>query len=104
MREEFTMIRTMRAQHDPEAVPASDSPELTLNAAADLLNVDRRYLIELLDAGQLSSSGKGARRHVRRDDLLAYKEKRDAARRAALQELTSISEDAGLYDADYRSL
>jgi len=29
---------------------------------------------------------------------------RAAERRAALKELTRLSEDAGLYDADYRSL
>lgn len=98
------MVRTMKSQHDREAASAGERQVLTLKAAADLLNVDPRYLTELLDAGQLASSGKAARRHVRRDDILAYKEKRDAARRAALAELTAISEDAGLYDADYRSL
>jgi|SRR6185312_17123554 excisionase family DNA binding protein len=77
---------------------------LTVKAAADLLNVDQRYLIGLLDAGRIPFTGTGARRHIRRDDLLAYKRERDAFRREGLRELTRMGEAAGMDDADYRAL
>lgn len=77
---------------------------LTLKAAADLLNVQHGYLVELLDAGKIPATGVGARRHIRRDDVLGYKQERDAIRREGLRELTRMGEAAGLDDADYRVL
>jgi excisionase family DNA binding protein len=76
---------------------------LTLEEAAQLLNVDRDYLIRLLDAKEIPATGKAELRRLRREDVLAYKAKRDAERRASLNKLTELSEDAGLYNADYRS-
>lgn len=74
--------------------------ELTTQQAADLLNVSRPYLIQLLEKGDLPHSKTGTHRRIRFVDLMAYKAKRDAERRQALIELVRISEEMGLYEMD----
>jgi excisionase family DNA binding protein len=72
--------------------------ELTTQKAADLLKVSRPYLIKLLDQGEISCIKVGKHRRVRFDDLMKYKEQRDAKRSQFLQEMIDISEEAGFYD------
>jgi excisionase family DNA binding protein len=71
---------------------------LTVDAAADLLNVSRPYLFRLLDHEDIPSTGSGEHRHIALADLLGYKQRRDARRREALRELTQMSQEFGLYD------
>lgn len=85
-----------RQRHDEES--------LTVKQAAELLNVPYDYLTQLLDAGEIGSTGTGRQRHIRRADLLAYKRERDSARRAALRELTQLSQEVGLGDVPFSAL
>jgi excisionase family DNA binding protein len=74
--------------------------ELTTQQAADLLNVSRPFLIKLLKEGNLDYRMVGTHRRIRLEDLLVYKDQRDAERRRLLGEITSESQELGLYDED----
>jgi excisionase family DNA binding protein len=76
---------------------APDQAELTTQEAADLLNVNRSFLVGLLDAGQMPHRNEGADRRVRFVDLMIYKRRRDAESEAALKELAALSQDVKLY-------
>jgi len=70
---------------------------LTTSEAAELLNVSRQYLCRLLDRGGIPFVRVGKQRRIRAEDLMRYREQRDAARREKLMELTQLSQELGLY-------
>ena len=89
-------VRAMAEDQLVAVVPIQK--QLTTQQAADLLNVSRPYLIRLLEEHTIPFEKVGSHRRVRADDLLAYKRRRDAEREAALDELTRISQEMGMYD------
>jgi excisionase family DNA binding protein len=76
-----------------------DNTELTTMEAARMLAVSRQFLVQLLEQGQIPFHKTGTHRRVYARDLMAYKIRRDAARRKALDELVLAEWEDGTYDA-----
>lgn len=70
--------------------------ELTTQEGADMLNVSRPHLIKLLDEGALPHTKTGRHRRIKFNDLMAYKEQRDQASYAAMDELTAQAQELGM--------
>ena len=67
--------------------------ELTTQEAADMLNVSRPYVVELLEHGKIPFRKVGTRRRIFVNDLLHYKEKIDKARLKTLEELSAQAQE-----------
>jgi excisionase family DNA binding protein len=70
--------------------------ELTTQEAADMLNISRPSLIQLLDEGKIDYRKVGTHRRVRFEALMKFKRKADADRKAALAELAAYDQELGI--------
>ena len=70
--------------------------ELTTQEAAEILDISRPSLIQLLDEGKIDYRRVGTHRRVRFEALMQYKRQADAARRAALAELAAYDQELGI--------
>lgn len=77
---------------------APQEQEMTTQQAAEILNVSRPYLIKLLEQEAIPYIKVGSHRRVRYEDLIIYKQQRDAKRSNCLDELIQESQDMGLYE------
>ena len=65
--------------------------ELTTQEAAELLNVSRPHMVNLVESGEIPYRKVGSHRRILAKDVLAYKAKIDEAR---LKNLAELSEQA----------
>jgi len=70
--------------------------ELTTQEAADMLNISRPSLIQLLDEGKVEYRRVGTHRRVRFEALMRYKRHADGERRAVLEELAAYDQELGI--------
>ncbi|SEF54112.1 DNA binding domain-containing protein, excisionase family [Nonomuraea solani] len=77
---------------------------LTTQEAADLLGVSRPTVVRLLERGEIPYEQPGRHRRILLREVLAYQERRRHQRRASLDRMVEISEEADLYEAtaDFR--
>jgi len=71
---------------------------LTTMEASKMLGMSRQFFVNLLTKGEIPFINVGTHRRVYARDLLAYKAKRDAARRKMLDDLARAEYDEGIYD------
>ena len=68
----------------------------SVRQAAELLQVSRTHLVQLLDEGSIPCRKVGSHRRVRLEDILAHRRKTESRRREALDELTARDQELGL--------
>jgi excisionase family DNA binding protein len=70
--------------------------ELTTQEAADILNVSRPFVVQLLKDGKLPYRLVGTHRRIRFDDVFAFKAAIDEDRRRALDELVAQAQELNM--------
>lgn len=89
----------LSASHVLEVMAVAESELLSLEQAAELLNVRLSFLSRLLQEGNLRSvHGTDGLLRIPKSEVLRFKAKQDADRKAALSELIRVSVVLGLYD------
>jgi excisionase family DNA binding protein len=95
--------RVLRALANGNPVEVTALPkELTIQRAAELLDLRPQDVVALLESGEIPYVETSGFRRIRFEDVAAYRPKRDAERRAALDELTRLGQEMGGYDLQDR--
>ena len=75
-----------------ESEPLDGDRELTLEEAADVLNVSVAHVVGLIERGEVSSRSLDLQPRIKAADLLVHKRRDEVESRRVLDELTSEAE------------
>lgn len=93
------MLQVLAALANNQAISiVPTSMELTTNQAADLLNVSRSHVLQLVDSGQLAARMIGTHRRIALTDLLAFRDAMTLRTRKGLDDLAKLDQELGLDD------
>ena len=92
----YRLLGDLRAGHSVTILQGKAN--LTTVEAGKLLGVSRQFLIGLLERGEIPHHMVGTHRRIYARDVLAYKAKRDSARRKILDDLAQAENADGTYD------
>jgi excisionase family DNA binding protein len=81
------ILEAMAAGRGVTIVP--ENAELTTVQAADMLNISRPFLIQLLEQGVIPYRKVGKHRRIRLEDVMAYQERDGRERQAARDQLVA---------------
>jgi len=90
------LLADLRAGHSVTILQSKH--ELTTVEAGKILGMSRQYLIKLLEKGEIPFHSVGTHRRLYVRDVIAYKAKRDLARRDTLNDLARREFAKGDYD------
>lgn len=82
----LTKVLSVMSEGKPFKLMSMDE-ELTNQQAADILNVSKSYLDQVLDSGDICHRKVGQNRLIKLIDLLEYKKRQERCSKDALQEL-----------------
>lgn len=91
-----TLLADLKAGHSVTLLQSTAS--LTTVEAGKLLGISRQHLVGLLEKNQIPYHMVGTHRRAYARDVLAYKAKRDSARRKTLDDLAQAEHAEGIYD------
>ena len=91
-----TLLADLKAGYSVTLLQSNAS--LTTLEASKMLGVSRQFFVELLKKGEIPCYMVGTHRRVYARDILAYKAKRDTARRKTLDDLARVEHEEGIYD------
>jgi excisionase family DNA binding protein len=90
------LLADLRAGHSVTILQSRH--ELTTVEASKILGMSRQFLVTLLEKGEIPSHLVGTHRRMYVRDVIAYKAKRDSARRDTLNQLAKREFAKGDYD------
>ena len=73
-----------------------ENAELTTVQAAEILNVSRPFLVNLLEDGEIPYRKVGQHRRIRLEDVMNYKEAIDLEREAVLDQLVADAQEQNI--------
>ncbi|XZE17436.1 helix-turn-helix domain-containing protein [Pirellulaceae bacterium SH449] len=88
----LTKVLSVMSEGKPFKLIPMDE-ELTNQEAADILNVSKSYLDQVLDSGDICHRKVGQSRLIKLIDLLEYKKRQESCSKDALQELADEAQE-----------
>jgi len=93
------LVEVVEAMREGKAITVLPQMQrLTTQEAADFLGISRPTFVKLLEGGEIPFEQPGRHRRIMLSDLLAFQQRRQSPRRAALNRMTEEASDASIYE------